>query len=174
MEQLYIPRKRARLIKDKREIIEKVARLCNCRISIGPDDTIEIYGDAFSEFSAKNILYAFGRGFDIEIACKLNDADYYFASIDLEQLLSSEKRIKQLKSRIIGREGRSKKYIEGVSGARLSIYGDTVSFVGTVEEINEAETAVNTLIEGGTHRVAYMRMEAAHRKNRRQTQLARF
>jgi ribosomal RNA assembly protein len=120
------------------------------------------------------MLQAFGRGFDIETACKLNDMDYYFASIDLEQLVNSEKRKKQVKARIIGREGRTKKYIEEVSGAKISIYGDTASFLGTIDEINEAETAVNTLIDGGTHRLAYARMEAAHRKNKRQARAAKF
>ncbi len=174
MEQLYIPHKRISTIKDNKNIIDRVERLCKCRINVGQDDTIEITGDAFSEFSAKNILYAFGRGFDIEHACRLNDTDYYFSSIDLGQLASSDKRIKQIKSRIIGKGGRTKKYIEKVSGASMSVYGETVSFVGTISGINEAETAVNTLIEGGTHRLAYTRMEAAHRKNKQQARTAKF
>ncbi|MGD0511282.1 MAG: KH domain-containing protein [Candidatus Micrarchaeaceae archaeon] len=174
MQQLYIPAKRLRLIRDKKYIIETVERQCGCKVTIGSDDVVEINGDAFSEFNAKNMLQAFGRGFDIETACKLNDMDYYFASIDLEQLVNSEKRKKQVKARIIGREGRTKKYIEEVSGAKISIYGDTASFLGTIDEINEAETAVNTLIDGGTHRLAYARMEAAHRKNKRQARAAKF
>ncbi len=56
----------------------------------------------------------------------------------------------------------------------MSVYGDTVSFIGTIDEINEAETAVNTLIDGGTHRLAYTRMEAAHRKNKEEPKKARF
>jgi ribosomal RNA assembly protein len=174
MQQLYIPSKRIKLLRDRKEIISKVEKLCNCKVIVDSDDIIEINSDAFSEFSAKNILYAFGRGFDIEIACKLNEADYYFTSIDLEQLISSDKRIVQVKSRIIGKEGRTKKYIEGVSGAKMSVYGDTVSFVGTIEEIGEAETAVDTLIDGGTHRLAYSRMEAAHRKNKQQARMVKF
>lgn len=174
MQQLYMPHKRIRLIKDNRRILETVERQCGCKVTIGPDDIIEVSGDAFSEFNAKNILHAFGRGFDMDIACKLNDMDYYFTSIDLEQLAPSEKRKRQIKSRIIGREGRTKKYIEEVSGARISIYGNTASILGTINEINEAETAVNTLIDGGTHRLAYARMEAAHRKNKRQAHTAKF
>ncbi len=110
----------------------------------------------------------------MEIACRLNENDYYFSSVDLGQFVSSDKRMKQVKARIIGEEGRTKRYIEDVSGAKMSVYGDTVSFIGTIEEINEAETAVNTLIEGGTHRLAYKRMEAAHRKNKIEAKKAKF
>ena len=174
MQQVYIPHERIRKLKDNRDYISAVERLCKCKIAFEGDDIIEIEGDAFAEYSAKNIVYAFGRGFDLDIACKLADNDYYFSSLDLGQLISSDKRIKQLKARIIGIEGRTKKYIEEVSGVKMSIYGDTVSFIGTIKEINEAETAVNTLIDGGTHRLAYKRMEAAHRKNKLELKKASF
>ncbi|MDE1871099.1 MAG: hypothetical protein KGI06_02555 [Candidatus Micrarchaeota archaeon] len=166
MQSVNIPRERARKLRGHKELVDKIEKLCGCSIGFGDDDIIEITGAAFAEYSARNIVYAFGRGFECDIACKLHDNEYYFNSIDLAQLISSDKRIKQVKARIIGESGKTKRYIEGVSSAKLSVYGDTVSFIGTIEEINEAETAVNTLIEGGTHRLAYARMEAAHRKNK--------
>lgn len=174
MQQLYIPSKRIGLLKKNKSIIKAVEKQCDCKVTIGPDDIVEINGEALGEFNAKNILQAFGRGFDIESACKLTDMDYYFTSIDLDSLSPSEKRKKQIKSRIIGREGRTKKYIEQVSGAKISIFGDTASFLGTIDEVNEAETAVNTLIDGGSFRLAYARMEAAHRKNKRAAHTAKF
>lgn len=167
MQHVYIPQERLRKLKEHKELVSKVEKLCGCKIAFDTDDdAVEIKGDAFPEYLGRNIVYAFGRGFDMEIACKLYENDYYFGSVDLGQIISSDKRIKQIKARIIGNEGRTKRYIEEVSAAKISVYGDTVSFIGTIEEINEAETAVNTLIEGGTHRLAYIRMEAAHRKNK--------
>jgi ribosomal RNA assembly protein len=175
MQNLYIPHEKVKKLRERKELIGKVERLCKCRIKIeDDDDLIEITGGAYEEYSAKNIIYAFGRGFDIDIACKLFDMDYYFSSIDLGQIIPSSKRIKQVKARVIGEEGRTKTYIENVSGAKMSIYGDTVSFIGRIGEINEAETAVNTLIEGGTHRLAYSRMEAAHRKNKEDAKRVSF
>lgn len=174
MQHVYIPNERIKRLKQHRELIEKVEALCNCRITLdADDDVVEIKGDAFPEYSARNIIYAFGRGFEMEVACKLNENDYYFNSVDMGQILS-DKRLIQVKARIIGEEGRTKRYIEEVSGAKLSVYGDTVSFIGTIEEINEAETAVDTLIEGGTHRLAYKKMEAAHRKNKMEAKKAKF
>lgn len=174
MQQVYIPHDRVKKMRDNKAILARVERLCNCRISIDSEDTIQIEGEAFPEFSAKNIVFAFGRGFDLDTACKLAGNDYYFTTVDLEQVFGSEKRISQVKARIIGENGRTKKYIESVSLAKISVYGNTVSFIGTIEEIGEAQAAVDTLIEGGTHRLAYSRMEAAHRKNRTEAAKAAF
>ena len=173
MQSIYIPKERVDRIRKDKAIAERVEKQCKCKMRI-VDDTIEISGDAFNEFSAKNVITAFGRGFDIDAACSLMSDDYYFATIDLGQAFGSDKRIQKIKARIIGIGGKTKKYIEGVSQAKLSIYGESISFIGTTSAINEAQTAVDTLIEGGTHRLAYLRMETAHRKNREDARAAAF
>lgn len=150
MQTVYIPKERLRRLKQDRGLVSRVEKLCNCKIGIDAENEfVEVSGEAYGEYTVKNIVYAFGRGFEMELACKLAEMDYYFSSINLDEALSSEKRIKQVKARIIGESGRTKTYIEQVSGAKISVYGNTVSFIGRIEEINEAETAVNTLIDGG-------------------------
>jgi ribosomal RNA assembly protein len=157
------------------EIISLVERLCKCGITIEDDGAISILADdGYSEFVAKNILFAYGRGFDMKTAELLEKENYYFTSIDVGQLFDSEKRIRQIMARIIGESGKTKTYIENVSGAKLSIYGDTISFIGSQSQIDEAKTAVSTLVEGGTHKLAYARMEAAHRKNKKERHDAAF
>ena len=164
MQLVYIPKERLKLLGDKKTL-EKVSKTCNCRLFVENGEAVRIEGSAYDEFVARNIVHAFGRGFDVDIACKLSNSDYYFSAIDLEQIFGNEKRIKQVKARIIGEEGRTKRYIEQVSSTKISVYGNTVGFIGKVEDIKEAEVAVNTLIDGGTHRLAYKKMETEHRKN---------
>jgi ribosomal RNA assembly protein len=174
MEKIYIPRERMDILKKDRNARKLISRICHCDIEIDTEGCVSVIGTPYSEFIAKAVIYAFGRGFDINVARLLVDEGYYFSSIDLKQELGSEKRVKRIKARIIGAGGKTKKYIEGVSSAKISVYGDTVSFIGSDDEINEAETAVNTLITGGTHKVAYLRMEAAHRKNKEKYHSAKF
>jgi ribosomal RNA assembly protein len=175
MQHVYIPNERIKKLRQNKDLVSKIEKQCDCKISFDlEDDVVEIKGEAYPEYNARNVVYAFGRGFELDIALKLNENDYYFNSLDLGQIISSDKRLKQVKARIIGEEGRTKRYIEEVSGAKISVYGDTVSFIGTIEEISEAQTAVDTLIEGGTHRLAYTRMEAAHRKNKIESKKAKF
>ena len=176
MEQLYIPAERMKsLKKDKRQLLQ-VGSKCRCRLAVTGDDAIEITSkesNGYDEYTARNVLYAYGRGFELHTAELLASDDYYFETIDLEQL-GNEKRVHQVKSRVIGESGKTKTYIENVSGAKISVYGNTISFIGSPTQIEEARTAVSILVEGGTHKVAYAKMEAAHRKNRDQRQDATF
>jgi ribosomal RNA assembly protein len=165
MQQVYIPKERIRGLREKKGILQELGRLCGCSLSID-DETVVVQGDAYDEFTAKNVIYAYGRGFDMVDAETLIDEGNYFGSIDLRQAFGSSKRIMQVKARIIGENGRTKRYIEQVSNVKISVYGDTVSFIGTNEAIAEAETAVSALIEGRTHKTAYEKMEAMHRRNK--------
>lgn len=174
LQQVYIPKERIKKLKAEKELMSAVEKRTRCKIKIDDEDIVEISGDAYGEFNAKSVLQAFGRGFEMETACKLCDDNYYFNSIDLEQIFGSEKRLQQVKARIIGEAGKTKRYIESVSMAKISVYGNTVSLIGTIEEITEAKAAIDTLIEGGTHKLAYIRMEAAHRKNKEAMHKAGF
>ncbi len=174
MQLVYIPKERIRRLFDKKDMMDRICKACNCKLFLEDGEAVRIEGAAYDEFVARNIVHAFGRGFDVDIACRLANSEYYFSAIDLEQIFGNEKRIKQVKARIIGENGRTKRYIEQVSATRISVYGNTVGFIGKVEDIREAEVAVNTLIDGGTHRLAYKKMETEHRKNMQKEKDARF
>jgi ribosomal RNA assembly protein len=174
MQLVYIPKERLKILSENKATLERMCKAGNCKLFIENGEAVRIEGSAFDEFVARNIVHAFGRGFDPDTACKLANSDYYFTAIDLEQIFGNEKRIRQVKARIIGEDGRTKKYIEQVSATKISVYGNTVGFIGKVENIREAEVAVNTLIDGGTHRLAYNKMEAEHRKNTQAAKDARF
>ncbi|MGC8651635.1 MAG: KH domain-containing protein [Candidatus Micrarchaeia archaeon] len=165
MQRVLIPMERLKLMKRDGSIAEQIEKCCRCNVSVG-DDGVEVSGDPLGEFSASNIAFAFGRGFDIGTACMLAHEDFYFSLIDLEQYFGSENRIHQVKARIIGENGKVKMTIERVSNAKMSVYGNTVCFIGTHEGISEAKAAVDALIAGESHRNAYRKMEATHRKNR--------
>ena len=173
MQQVYIPSERIRALKKDRQMLKDLENASGCSITI-EDETITISSEnGYNEFNAKNIVHAYGRGFNLRTAELLLNEDYYFASIDIG-ILGSEKRVHRVKSRIIGENGRTKTYIENVSGAKLSVYGDTVSFIGSHSQISEAQTAVEALLHGATHKLAYSKMEAAHRKNKEDRRNAAF
>lgn len=175
MQQLYITQERLKSLRSDPKITKEVEKVCKCKVTIEEDGMIEIGSkDAVAEFNAKNILYAYGRGFEIETAVKLTNPEFYFKIIDLGQIESKAERRKQLKARIIGIGGKAKRYIEEVSMAHISVYGDTVSIIGDITQLSEAETAIYTIIDGGTHKMAYIRMEAMHRKNKEAAVSARF
>ncbi|MGC8648782.1 MAG: KH domain-containing protein [Candidatus Micrarchaeia archaeon] len=172
MQRIYIPEERIKLLK-KNNLIKEIEKNNDCRINIIDRNIVEIIAeDAFKEYLLKDVIFAFGRGFKLNIAEKLLYDNEYFFQIDLGNIFSKKTQIQRIKSRIIGRNGKTKMYIEEVSGAELSIYGDTVSFIGKEESIYEAKTAVKAIINGKTHRTAYRYMEAAHRKNKDQNEFS--
>ena len=166
MQQIYIPRQRAQLIRSKGEILDRIARACHCKISFASDDYIEINGDAIEEYTAKNVIHAFGAGFGEKEALLLLDDDYYFSSLDLDQIFENRARVAEIMGRLIGVNGKTKRYIESVSSAHVSIYGNVIGIIGKISQVQEADTAIRSLINGSGHKRAYSRMEATHRHHK--------
>ena len=163
MHQLLIPTKRAELLKGKGLIASAQKRL-GCRLEIKDENELVIDGDALAEYNARVVMQAFARGFEFDTACKLLSEERFFESVDMKQVFRNEEQIKRIKARIIGTDGKTKSYIQEVSGADLAIYGDTVSMIGTIDEIKVAKAALEALLEGGTHKKAYALMEKARRR----------
>lgn len=166
MQQVYIPKERIERLRKERKMIERIEKECSCSVRFGEGNYLDVIGDAYGEYAARNILFAFGRGFDEKSAMKLLDDRYYLSTIDLMQAFKNKNRMREIKARIIGVHGKTKRYIETVSSAILSIYGGTVCIIGDTKAIREAEIAVKTLINGGSHRKAYEKLEAQHRSDK--------
>jgi ribosomal RNA assembly protein len=166
MQQFLIPTRRAKLL-EKGKLMEQLRERLGCSIELKDGNDVTVDGGAFEEYNARNVIQAFGRGFDIDKAYKLLSDDYFFESIDMKDAFKSQDRIVRIKSRVIGAEGKTKNYIQEVSGAEMAIYGNTISIIGTVDEIKIAKAALNILLEGGTHSKAYFVMEKARRELRK-------
>lgn len=164
MQHILLPSKRTTIVKDRAFLSELCKRL-KCEIKLTDENTVTISGEAYDEFNAKNVLAAFGRGFDIDTAYKLLEENYFFSSINLKEIYKNEDRVRKIKGRLIGKEGKTKEYIESVSGAKMCVFGNTVSFIGTTEELKIADAAIQVLLDGGTHKKAYHIMEIAKRKS---------
>lgn len=164
MQQILIPEKRAELL-DK-ETLESVSKRLKCTITLEDSNNVVIDGEAYDEYLARNVISAFGRGFELKQAYLLLTEEYYFNSISLKELFGTKDQISRVKARIIGTDGKTKEYIESVSGAKLCIYEGTVSMIGTIEQNKVANVAIQILLEGGTHKKAYRIMEKARRELR--------
>jgi ribosomal RNA assembly protein len=108
-------------------------------------------------FRAKDVVTAVGRGFSPEHAFRLlrNDNDI-FDVIDFRVVFGrSESDIKRIKGRIIGANGKTRKLIEELTDASVVVYGHTVGFIGTFEQVDVARNAVQMLINGSQHHTVY-------------------
>lgn len=108
-------------------------------------------------FRAKDTVTAIGRGFSPEQAFRLlrNDDDV-FDFVDLRAVFGrSESDIKRVKGRVIGANGKTRKLIEELTEASMVVYGHTIGFIGSFEQVDVARNAVQMLINGSQHHTVY-------------------
>ena len=160
MDILKIPHDRvAVLIGSGGETKRLIEEKAGIKLKISEEGEVEISGeDSFNEWRARDVIKAIGRGFNPKIALKLLNEDIHFELIDLDDILQSDKAKKRQKARIIGEDGRAWQTIEELSNAKVSVYGDTVAFIGTHEQIAAAKDAVLDLVRGARHRTAFIKL----------------
>jgi ribosomal RNA assembly protein len=108
-------------------------------------------------FRAKEVVTAIGRGFSPERAFRLlRNQDTMLEVIDLRQSVGkSPADIQRLKGRIIGKDGKTRRIIEELTEADISVYGHTVSIIGSFEQTDAAREAILMLIKGSQHSTVY-------------------
>ncbi|ACX72051.1 KH domain protein [Methanocaldococcus vulcanius M7] len=173
IEILKIPKDRIGVLIGKKGSVKKaIEEELGVKLEIDEDGTVTIYGtdkqkDQLAVWKAKDIVRAIGRGFNPEIALRLVSDDYVLEIIDIEDYASSENSLRRLKGRVIGKEGKSRRYIEGLTGANVSVYGKTVAIVGEHEPVQVAKEAVEMLLRGASHAKTYKFLERERQKIKR-------
>lgn len=120
-------------------------------------------------YTAEKIVNAINRGFNPVKAMKLLDETYELEIFNLFLLLGkSDKRIKRIKGRIIGRNGEMRKAIERFAESYISVYGKTVSIIADYENLQIARKAVSMLINGTPHHVALRFLENKYNEKKKE------
>ena len=116
-------------------------------------------------FRAQEVVTAIGRGFSPEGAFRLiDDEDLMLEVIDLRELFgTSQSELQRVKGRIIGQEGKTRRIIEELSEADVSVHGHTVAIIAGMDEMEVAREAVKMLLRGSMHSTVYRYL---HRKRR--------
>jgi ribosomal RNA assembly protein len=105
---------------------------------------------------ARDVVLAIARGFSPERAQSLVDDDIVLDIIDLRETFGRNDRdIARLNGRVIGREGKIRRLIEEMTGAKVSVYGHTVSIIGEYEKVGAAREAIELLLKGKQHSTVY-------------------
>jgi len=116
-------------------------------------------------FRAKEVVTAVGRGFSPDRAFRLiQDGDALLEVIDLREIFGrSLSDLERIKGRIIGQEGKTRRIIEELTDAEVSVYGHTVSIIADADEMDIAREAIKMLLQGRQHSSVYRFL---HKKRR--------
>jgi ribosomal RNA assembly protein len=173
--ELKIPKDRiAVLIGTKGEMKRRIEEETNSNLSIdSKEGDVRITGDdSLGLFSAREIVKAIGRGFSPEIALQILKSDYAFEILNIADYVGkSDKTARRLKSRVIGTEGKTRKYIEDSTETSLSVYGKTISIIGEAENVMLARRAIESLLAGATHSSVYKWLERKRKELERNRML---
>jgi ribosomal RNA assembly protein len=129
-------------------------------ITLAKEDT-----DPSLLFRAKEVVTAIGRGFSPDRAYRLiRDEDAALEVIDLRELFGrSLSELQRVKGRIIGQEGKTRRIIEELTEADVSVHGHTVSIIAGIDQMEIAREAIQMLLRGSEHSTVY---RFWHRKRR--------
>ena len=161
--ELKIPKERiAIVIGQAGETKKKIEEETNCHLKIdSKEGDIKINGaDSLDLFSAKEIVKAIARGFSPQIALHIIKSDYILELLQLQEYVGKSKTtMMRLKGRVIGSEGKTRKFIEQNTETYISVYGKTIAVLGEAENVMIAKRAVESLLAGSNHTSVYRWLE---------------
>ena len=166
MRYIRIPKERIGVLIGKdgetKKIIERISQV---HLEIDSEE-----GDvAFNEQEAKDplislkiedVVRAIGRGFSPEHAFRLFGDETELFIFDIYDYVSKkESHLNRVKARVIGREGKTKRVIEGLTGGILEVYGHTVAVIADFESMDIVKKAIDMLLSGSEHPTVYRYLE---------------
>jgi ribosomal RNA assembly protein len=174
MKYLKIPMNRiAVLIGHEGETRKKLEEFTKVKIDIDSklgeviinDNRVE---DPLIIIKLENIILAIGRGFSPEHAFQLLNDDYEFFIFDIRDYVGNKiNHIRRLKSRIIGKNGKTKNILENLTNSSISIYGHTVALIASFENMDILKKAIDKLLSGKNHASTYRYIESNMKKIRK-------
>lgn len=159
------------LIGPKGSVKKKIEEMTECTLMIDSNsgDVIilaeEELEDPVSLWKARDMIKAIGRGFSPQNAYKINDSGSGFDLIQLRDYVgTSPNSLREVRSRLIGQKGRTRNTIEQMTGANISIFGNTVGIIGEFRKIQFIREGIIKLINGSKHSTVYKFLEERMRE----------
>jgi ribosomal RNA assembly protein len=159
IEEIFIPADRiAVLIGAKGDTRKRIESSGRVKLWIdAKTNLVRVIGDdAYQVYLVAKVVKAVGRGFNPEKALSILEEGYDFELLDLRDFGAKEKKdLYRLRGRVIGERGVTRKYIEKLSGCKVSIYGKTVAIIGPSETLNIVRRAIEMILTGAKQGRAY-------------------
>jgi len=120
----------------------------------------------------ENVIKAIGRGFSPENAMALfhDDADFFIFDLH-EYVGKKESHLRRLRSRIIGKEGKTRRVLEELTNSHISVYGHTIAVIADLEDMPIIKKAIDMLLSGSKHATVYRHVESQMKALRLQNRL---
>tara|TARA_A100001037_G_scaffold306363_1_gene350982 strand:+ start:3570 stop:4259 length:690 start_codon:yes stop_codon:yes gene_type:complete len=110
------------------------------------------------------LIKAIGRGMSPKKAIKLMEDDCYFQLYDMKEWVGKQHlQQKRMRGRLIGSEGKIRRFIEQNTGCEMAVYGTTVVLIGDESGLPIASNAVERILRGSEHGTVIKALERERR-----------
>ena len=158
------------IIGNKGETKRLLMSMTGVKIEVDAEGEVLIHDDKAKDplraLQLLDVIKAIGRGFSPERAMRLFQDDEYFEVIDLKEFGSRSNQMSRIRGRIIGHDGKTRELIEDLAGVSMSVYGNTVSLIGSSAGLPVAKHAIEMLLNGSEHSTVYRYLEGQRPKLR--------
>lgn len=111
---------------------------------------INIRGSELNEFLVEKIIRAIDFGFDIDDALLLLNEEFVLEFISVKEH-TRRKNLKDVRSRIIGTDGRARRTIEKLTGAAIVISDNAIGVIVDADHLSATVQGIEGLISGSKH-----------------------
>jgi ribosomal RNA assembly protein len=167
--QLKVPKERvAVLIGKDGEVKKYIEEETGTEIDVdSKEGEVTVSGtDGLDLMTAREIIKAIARGFNPDLAKLLLKQDYALEIMKISDYAKTQNDCLRLKGRVIGREGKSRRFIENLTDCHISVYGKTLAIIGETEKLAIARKAVDALLRGSQHSRVFQWLERQKRQGR--------
>ncbi len=152
METLYFTKLKE--IRKERKLLEEKLKV---EITI-KGRNVSFSGTAIQEYEASTVLEAMQFGFSAQKALVLLEPDMQFKKLRIKDF-TRRTNLKDVRARVIGKEGKTKRTLESISDSLICIQKNEVGIIASAEAIEETLTAIKNLIRGSKEANTYSFLE---------------
>lgn len=173
MKYLKIPKERVGvLIGSDGETKKTIEDISNTKIEVDSEAGEICIDDTDTDkplqaLKTNDVITAIGRGFSPKRALPLFDDDKYLLVFNLRDYVGNNaSHVHRLKGRVIGKNGRTRKTIEEITKASISVYGHTVAVIVDLDMMDAIKQAMDMLLSGSKHATVYRYLERKRRETK--------
>lgn len=155
----------AKKLGEVRRMKSELEKKLNVKIIIR-GKTVTFRGNSFDEYEASLVFDAIRFGFSVRKALLLKEEDKMFKVIHIKE--HTKRNLKDIKARLIGTRGKTRKTISKISGGEMIVNEGEVGVISDSESIDDVVTAVISIIKGSKQSNMYKYLEKMNRVKKSQ------
>ena len=150
------------------EVKDRLEQGCSCKVTINSKTgavSIDDSKDPYMGMKAMDIVQAIARGASANHAFRLLSDNVYFALFDIRDYTGkSQNRVREMRGRIIGTDGRMRANIEKMTDSNIAVRGNTIAIICDIDSFDTAKKAIDMLLSGSEHSAVNKFMERSQPK----------